>query len=108
MSHAFGNKRSGRIVSQASLNADELVEGLHMSKCSGSDTVFIALPLTRFTEVWIECQLTKGLFPPKSLRHRRRHFSGFRLTNGVLCLLKSKVTLTHNLNSKKVVALCKT
>lgn len=26
-------------------------------------------PLARFREVWIECRLTKGLFPPKSLRY---------------------------------------
>lgn len=60
-----------------SATADELVDGELLSKCSGSDTVFIALPLTRFREVWIECRLTKGLFPPKSLRYSRRRFSDF-------------------------------
>lgn len=63
MSHVFwGNKRRTHGLS---VNTDELVEGQHMSECSGSDTVFIALPLTHFGEVWIECRLTKGLFPPK-------------------------------------------
>ena len=55
-----------------------------MSECSGSDTVFIALPSAHFREVWIECHLTKRPFffsplPPKSLRYRRRRSSEFRL-----------------------------
>lgn len=57
-----------------------------MSECSGSDTVFIALPSAHFREVRIECHLTKRPFfffffflPPKSLRYRRRRSSEFRL-----------------------------
>lgn len=60
--------------------------GEHMSECSGSDTVFIALPSAHFREVRIECHLTKRPFfffffflPPKSLRYRRRRSSEFRL-----------------------------
>lgn len=33
-----------------------------MSECSGSDTVFIALPSAHFREVRIECHLTKRPF----------------------------------------------
>lgn len=50
-----------------------------MSKCSGSDSVFIALTLDHFREVRIECRLTKGLFPPKSLRYKVRSLEFFRI-----------------------------
>lgn len=73
MSHVSGEQERW-MCSPAGLhvNAGELVEGQHMSKCSESDTVFIALPLSHFREMWIEFRLTKGLFPPKSLRYRLR------------------------------------
>lgn len=60
-----------------------------MSECSGSDTLFIALPLTHFTEVWIERRLTKGLFPLESLRCRRRRLSKIQTQKTPSCVCLS-------------------
>lgn len=45
-----------------------------MSECSGSDTAFIALPLYSLYR-HVDCWLTKGLFPPRSLRYTWRRLA---------------------------------
>lgn len=70
MSHVLRNERGECAVSRARLwmrmnlsRANACQSAVEVTRC------LLLCPLARFREVWIECRLTKGLFPPKSLRY---------------------------------------
>lgn len=82
--------------------------GEHMSECSGSDTVFIALPSAHFREVRIECHLTKRPFffssPPSQISQVQTETFLWVQTEETpfLCLFKSGVTQTDSGRSSQL------
>ena len=84
-----------------------------MSECSGSDTVFIALPSAHFREVWIECHLTKRPFfffsPPSQISQVQTETFLWVQTEETPfhCLFKSGVTQTDSGRSSQLTFVLK-